>query len=87
MDYFFYRNFEENIFKTLFEGDDLEIAINRAFYFESVSHTLKKYSSFSLSEEDITQIIEKSEGDNEQFTNLLIEYQEALLIFSISDLQ
>ncbi|GBC51431.2 hypothetical protein GLOIN_2v1780204 [Rhizophagus irregularis DAOM 181602=DAOM 197198] len=71
----------------LFEDDDLKIAIDKAFYFESVSYTLKKYSSFSLTEEDITQIIEKSEGDSEQFTNLLMKYQKAFLIFNISDLQ
>ncbi|CAB4437171.1 unnamed protein product [Rhizophagus irregularis] len=53
-----------NISKVLTEDDDLEIAVNRALYFEPVSHALKRYSFFSLTEEDITQTVEKRIGNS-----------------------
>ncbi|PKB98336.1 hypothetical protein RhiirA5_431526 [Rhizophagus irregularis] len=76
---------KQNIFKALPESDDLETAMNRAFYFEPVSHALRKYSSLSLFEEIIAQTVEKSVGDSEHFTNLLIEHHEALLTFGVKD--
>ncbi|CAB5316464.1 unnamed protein product [Rhizophagus irregularis] len=78
---------KQNIFKALPESGDLETAINRAFYFEPVSHVLRKYSSLSLFEEIIARTVEKSVGDSEHFTNLLIEHHEALSTFSVSNLQ
>ncbi|CAB4416977.1 unnamed protein product [Rhizophagus irregularis] len=66
-----------NISTALNKGDDLDTAMDRAFYFEPVSHALKRYCSFSLTEEDITRTVEKHSGDGEQFTNLLIEHTEA----------
>ncbi|CAB4415328.1 unnamed protein product [Rhizophagus irregularis] len=76
-----------NISTALNEGDDLDTAMDRASYFEPVSHALKRYCSFGLTEEDITRTVEKHSGDGEQFTNLLIEHTEALSTFGISDLQ
>ncbi|UZO01112.1 uncharacterized protein OCT59_012217 [Rhizophagus irregularis] len=73
---------KQNIFKALPESGDLKTAINRAFYFEPVSHVLRKYSSLSLFEEIIARTVEKSVGDSEHFTNLLIEHHEALSTFS-----
>ncbi|GBC40101.2 hypothetical protein GLOIN_2v1473242 [Rhizophagus irregularis DAOM 181602=DAOM 197198] len=76
---------KQNIFKALPESGDLKTAINRAFYFEPVSHVLRKYSSLSLFEEIIARTVEKSVGDSEHFTNLLIEHHEALSTFSVKD--
>ncbi|PKY44812.1 hypothetical protein RhiirA4_459220 [Rhizophagus irregularis] len=67
-----------NISKALSESDDLDTAVNRALYYEPVIHALKKYSSFGITEEDIAQTVEKSTGDGELYTNLLMEHQEAL---------
>ncbi|PKY61740.1 hypothetical protein RhiirA4_487132 [Rhizophagus irregularis] len=76
-----------NISKVISEGDDLETAVNRAFYFEPVSHTLKKYSFFGITEEDIAQTVEKSTGDGNQLTNLLMKHHEVLSTFNIGNLQ
>ncbi|PKY60112.1 hypothetical protein RhiirA4_483435 [Rhizophagus irregularis] len=76
-----------NISTALTEGDDLDTTMDRAFYFEPVSHALRKYCSFGLTEEDIAQTVEKNSGDGEQFTNLLMEHTETLSTFGISNLQ
>ncbi|PKY56575.1 hypothetical protein RhiirA4_476972 [Rhizophagus irregularis] len=76
-----------NISQALSKGDDLDIAVNRALYFEPVSHALEKYSSFGLTEEDIARTVEKSTGDSLLYTELLMKHQEALSTFSIADLQ
>ncbi|PKY44729.1 hypothetical protein RhiirA4_459112 [Rhizophagus irregularis] len=76
-----------NISKALTEGDDLDTTVDRALYFEPVSHALRKYCSFGLTKEDIARTVEKYSGDGEQFTNLLMEHHEALSTFGIGDLQ
>ncbi|POG71723.1 hypothetical protein GLOIN_2v1774577 [Rhizophagus irregularis DAOM 181602=DAOM 197198] len=72
-----------NLSKAFHEGDDLDTAVNRALYYELVNHTFRKYSSFSLTEEDIARTVEKASGDGEYLTNLLMEHHEALSTFSI----
>ncbi|CAB5361553.1 unnamed protein product [Rhizophagus irregularis] len=76
-----------NLSKAFHEGDDLDTAVNRALYYELVNHTFRKYSSFSLTEEDIARTVEKASGDGEYLTNLLMEHHEALSTFSIGDIQ
>ncbi|CAB4442704.1 unnamed protein product [Rhizophagus irregularis] len=76
-----------NISQALTAGDDLDTAVNRASYFEPVIHALKKYSSFGITEEVIARTVEKSSGDGELYTNMLIEHREALSTFGIGDLQ
>ncbi|PKY61855.1 hypothetical protein RhiirA4_432117, partial [Rhizophagus irregularis] len=76
-----------NISQALTEGDDLDMAVNRALYYEPVIHALKKYSSFGITEEDIARTVEKSASDGELFTNILINHREALATFGIGDLQ
>ncbi|CAB4386280.1 unnamed protein product [Rhizophagus irregularis] len=71
-----------NIFKVLTDSDDLKTAVNRALYFEPVSHALKKYSFFSLTEEDIARTVKKSTSDGLLYTNLLMKHQEALSTFA-----
>ncbi|PKY20292.1 hypothetical protein RhiirB3_433557 [Rhizophagus irregularis] len=73
-----------NLSKAFHEGDDLDTAVNRALYYELVNHTFRKYSSFSLTEEDIARTVEKASGDGEYLTNLLMEHHEALSTFSIA---
>jgi hypothetical protein len=58
-----------NISKALTERDNLETAVNRALYFELVSHALKRYSFFDLTEENIARTIEKNTGDSLLYTN------------------
>ncbi|PKY53934.1 hypothetical protein RhiirA4_472436 [Rhizophagus irregularis] len=72
----------QNISKALSESDDLETAVNRAFYFEPVSYVLKKFSFFGLTEDDI---VKKSAGDGKQFTNLLMEHHKAFSTFGIAN--
>ncbi|CAB4396428.1 unnamed protein product [Rhizophagus irregularis] len=73
-----------NLSNAFNEGDDLDTAVNRALYYEPVSHVLRKYSSFSLTKEDIARTVEKASGDGEYLTNLLMEHHEALSTFSIA---
>ncbi|CAB4411532.1 unnamed protein product [Rhizophagus irregularis] len=74
-----------NISEALIEGDDLDTAVNRALYYESVIHALKKYSSFGITEEDIARTVEKSTGDGELYTNLLLQHREALSTLDASE--
>ncbi|PKY42964.1 hypothetical protein RhiirA4_417890 [Rhizophagus irregularis] len=95
---FSHRNFEgkffennassstPNISQALTEGDDLDTAVNRAFYYEPVIHALKKYSFFGITEEDIARTVEKSTGDGELYTNLILEHREALSTLDINNL-
>jgi hypothetical protein len=76
-----------NISKALTEGDDLNTTMDRAFYYEPVNHAFKRYSSFGLTEEDISRTVDKYTGDGEYLTNLLMEHHEALSTFGIGDLQ
>ncbi|GBC23508.2 hypothetical protein GLOIN_2v1473242 [Rhizophagus irregularis DAOM 181602=DAOM 197198] len=70
-----------NFSKAFNEGDDLDTVVNRALYYEPVSHAFRKYSSFSLTEEDIARTVEKASGDGEYLANLLMEHHEALSTF------
>ncbi|CAB4409523.1 unnamed protein product [Rhizophagus irregularis] len=67
-----------NISEALSESDNLDTAVNRALYYEPVIHALKKYNSFGITEDVIARTVEKSTGDGELYTNLLMKYQEAL---------
>ncbi|EXX50881.1 hypothetical protein RirG_266710 [Rhizophagus irregularis DAOM 197198w] len=71
-----------NFSKAFNEGDDLDTVVNRALYYEPVSHAFRKYSSFSLTEEDIARTVEKASGDGEYLANLLMEHHEALSTFA-----
>ncbi|CAB4394831.1 unnamed protein product [Rhizophagus irregularis] len=76
-----------NFSEAFVEGDDLDTAVNRALYYEPVSHAFRKYSSFSLTEENIARTVEKTSGDGEYLTNLLMEHHEALSTFGIGNIQ
>ncbi|CAB4394309.1 unnamed protein product [Rhizophagus irregularis] len=72
-----------NLSKAFNKGDDLDTAVNRALYYEPVSHALRKYSSFGLTEEDIARTVKTASSDGEYFTNLLMEHHEALSTFAL----
>ncbi|CAB4384651.1 unnamed protein product [Rhizophagus irregularis] len=76
-----------NISKAFSEGNDLDTTLNRALYYESVSHALRRYSSIGLTKEDIARTVKKYLGDGKYLTNLLMEHYEALSTFGIGDIQ
>ena len=50
----------QDISTTLPKGDDVNFAVNRALYFESVLHTLRKFSAEGLTENDIARTVIKN---------------------------